>query len=64
MGGRTQFAPTLIGKTSSSCIECGEDGSGLDVFLQIMIVRLLARKYANVVICQVEEVRQWIVERT
>ena len=37
-------------------VDCGLDEDGL------ALARLLAKRYANVVICQAEEVRQWIVE--
>ena len=39
-------------------VDCGMDEEGL------ALARLLAKKYANIVICQAEEVRQWIVETT
>jgi len=37
-------------------VDCGLNEDGL------ALARLLAKKYANVVICQAEEVGQWIVE--
>ena len=39
-------------------VDCGMDEEGL------ILARLLAKKYANIVICQAEEVKQWIVETT
>ena len=37
-------------------VDCGLDEEGLT------LSRLLAKKYANIVICRPEEVQQWIVE--
>ena len=37
-------------------VDCGLDEEGL------ILMRLLTKKYANIVICQPEEVQQWIVE--
>ena len=37
-------------------VDCGMDEEGLT------LARLLAKKYANIVICEAEEVKRWIVE--
>ena len=39
-------------------VDCGMDEEGL------ALARLLTKKHANIVICQAEEVKRWIVETT
>jgi len=39
-------------------VDCGMDEEGL------ALARLLTKQYANIVICQAEEVKRWIIETT